>query len=84
MKPLSDEFNELSVCVKKAEGVVEAGVARDREWLRARLDMLKSVMDGQAVRAGEQMVSARVDVETEWGVLRVLMDSRFAAARAKD
>jgi hypothetical protein len=78
----SDVFNELSVRVKKTEGVIEARVVRDREWLRARLDMLESAMD-QAVRAGEQMVSARVDVETEWGVLQASLDSHFAAVRAK-
>jgi hypothetical protein len=80
MAPLSDECNELSVSVKKTEDVIDAAVARDREWLRARLDTVKSAMDGQA---GERMVSARVDTETEWGVLQVSLDSHFAAVRAK-
>jgi hypothetical protein len=83
MTSLSDDFNELAVRAKKTEGVIEARVVRDREWLRARLDTLESAMDGQAVGAGEQMVSARVDVETEWGVLQVSLESHFAAVRAK-
>jgi hypothetical protein len=51
MKPLSDELNELSVRAKKTGDVIGAAVARDREWLRARLDTVKSAMDDQGPRA---------------------------------
>lgn len=69
MKPLSDEFNELSVRAKKTEDVNEAAVAKDQEWLQARLDTLKSAIGDQV---GERMVAVRVDVETKWDELRGL------------
>ena len=83
MKALSEQLNELSDRVKKAEDFVTMARAKNRAALDSQRELLKSSIGESKAKAEASAAATQSRVQSWWDDTRSSVDGQFAALRAR-